>query len=142
MKREDKYPSNKWFQYYQKNPSNRFTGDCVIRAISTALELEWDDVFDGLYLIAKKYHYAMNDEKCFKKYLKSKHCVLIGCPKKPDGTRYTGREFVERIAVKNANYIMNIGTHHIVAVKNRKVYDIWDSSRDKVGKVWVCPTII
>ena len=39
--------------YYQPNPCGRSVGDCVVRAISAALDLDWDDAFDILAKFAK-----------------------------------------------------------------------------------------
>lgn len=39
--------------FKNNNPSNRFVGDCVIRAISEVLDLSWEQVYLGL--MAKGY---------------------------------------------------------------------------------------
>ena len=40
MTRQQKYPETGTFHYHNQNPKNRLTGDCIIRAISRAMELE------------------------------------------------------------------------------------------------------
>lgn len=42
MKRQEKYPETSTFHYYNANPKNRITTDCVIRAITTALEQDYN----------------------------------------------------------------------------------------------------
>ena len=37
-----KYPSTSTFRFYNANPKNRIGGDCVIRAICTALNQSWE----------------------------------------------------------------------------------------------------
>ena len=54
-----------YFNYRQENPKNKSTGDCVIRAIASAMQKDWDTVYDDLYKIGKKYKLMPNDEHCF-----------------------------------------------------------------------------
>ena len=44
MKREQKYPDTESFVFHNQNPHNRFTTDCVIRAISAATEIPYNQV--------------------------------------------------------------------------------------------------
>ena len=44
MRREDKYPDTSTFKYYNANPKNRITTDCVVRAICTALMIPYNQV--------------------------------------------------------------------------------------------------
>lgn len=39
MKRQEKYPETRTFHFHNANPKNRITGDCVTRALCTALEI-------------------------------------------------------------------------------------------------------
>lgn len=41
-KREEKYPDTSVFHYFNANPKNKFGGDCVVRAITTALGQPWE----------------------------------------------------------------------------------------------------
>ena len=44
MKRQEKYPETSMFHYYNANPHNRMTTDCVIRAESVALGIPYEQV--------------------------------------------------------------------------------------------------
>lgn len=70
MKRQDKYPDTDTYHFYNANPHNKFTDDCVIRALSTAMEQSWEDTFNDLCQISLKYGVMPTDTKCFSRYLK------------------------------------------------------------------------
>lgn len=80
--------------------------------------------------------YALNDVKGEAKYLESKGWVKHSQLRKPDGTKYTGKEFCKLVAEKNQRYIANIGGHHAVAIVGGKVNDIWDSTDGCIGNYW------
>lgn len=44
MTRQEKYPDTDVFHYYNANPKNRITGDCLYRAIATACEKPYNEV--------------------------------------------------------------------------------------------------
>lgn len=135
MRREQKYPNTSTFQFYNANPKNRAGGDCVVRAICTALNQSWEQTVRELTEVGIKHGYVLNDKKTYEKYLESKGWTKHKQPKKPDGTKYTGKEFCER-ARTYENYIAHIGGHHMVAIINAKVYDIWDSTDGCIGNYW------
>lgn len=140
MRREDKYPETECFVFDNVNPSNRFTNDCVIRAIAGAAEKPWDEVFDGLCELAKKYHEMPNDRKVYGRYLERNGWVRCGQPRWDDGSKYTGKDFVEMYE-GNTNVVAHIGGHHMVCIKPKdgkyKIHDTWDSSGGCVGVYWM-----
>lgn len=135
--RREKYPDTKTFAYYNANPKNRMGGDCVIRAVCTALEQSWEQTVRELTEVGIKYGFVVNDKNTYSKYLEQKGWVKNKQPKKANGTKYTGEEFCKKIADKNKNYVANIGGHHVVCIKNGKVHDIWDSTDGCIGNYWV-----
>lgn len=146
MKRADKYPETPFFKFYNANPKNRITSDCVIRAISTATEIPYNDVLTELYNLAIKTGYSPTSKQCYGKYLESLGWIKHNQPKKDDNTKYTGQEFINYINEKyyKGNYICHIGGHHITAVLTDKdtghrIYDIWDCSEDCIGNYWTKP---
>ena len=135
MKR--KIPANTaYFTYHDANPKNKCTGDCVIRAISTAMNLTWEEVSENLFKYMMKYKQMMSDPKCYTKYLEDNGWIKCSQPKKVNNTKYTGEEFCDRIASSKYVYICHIGSHHLTVIKDNKVMDTWNCSRDKVGVYW------
>ena len=129
MKRQDKYQNTNTFVYYNANPKNRITDDCVIRALCTAMNEPYETVYKELFEFSLKNGYMLNDGKCFEKFLASKGWIKMAQPRKFDNTKYTGKEFCEEIQQYSMNYpyrmIANIGGHHIVAIVDGRINDIW-----------------
>lgn len=137
--REKKYPNTDTFQFYNANPKGRITGDCTFRAIATALNKPWEDVVMEMAEMSCRTGYAINDKKGIECYLKEKEWIKHPQPKKADNTKYTGKDFCLCIAAKNQRYIANIGGHHIVAISDGKIMDIWDCSNKCIGNYWTKP---
>ena len=143
MKRQDKYPDTDTFHYYNANPKNRFTTDCVIRALCTALEQDYNKTVMELAKMQCETGYDDGDTKLIDKYLNSKGWFKHPQPRKHDNTKYTGEQWCYEVqsvtSVRKSSWdrmIANIGGGHIVAIIKGKVYDIWDSTDKCVGNYW------
>ena len=137
--REQRYPETKTFHYHNQNPKNRITGDCTFRAISLATGLSYNDVVMDMAKMQCKTGYALNDKKGIERYMESIGWVKCKQPRKTDGTKFTGKEWCKELQNmgSTASYIANIGGHHIVCIKEGKVWDIWDSTDGCIGNFWV-----
>jgi hypothetical protein len=49
------------YKYYNANSRGNFVNDCVIRAISVAENMNWEDTYDDLSRIAKKNGILLDD---------------------------------------------------------------------------------
>ena len=136
MRRQDKYQDTAVFHYYNANPKNRITGDCTFRAIATALEQSWETTVMEMAELSCKIGYAINDKKGIERYLECKGWKKHSQPRKANNTKYTGEDFCKKLANKDIRYIAMIGGHHIVAIVNGKVNDIWDSTDRCIGNYW------
>lgn len=146
MKRQDKYPDTSTFHYYNANPKNRMTDDCVIRAISTALEIPYNQVVMEMAELQCKTGYDISSNKGIENYLSIKGWVKHSQPRKSDNTKYTGKEFCQMLSQDilsvGQSIVANIGGHHIVCIKEygvhgfHKVYDTWDSTDGCIGNYW------
>ena len=59
--------------------------------------------------------------------------------RKPDNSKYTGKEFcldIQGSPNPNKKYIATIGRHHIVAIVDGKINDTWDCSNKCIGNYW------
>ena len=149
--RNEKYPDTAVFHYYNRNPRNRITTDCVVRAISTGLDIPYNDVVMEMAQMQCETGYDDGSTQLIDRYLKSKGWIKCKQPRKEDNTKYTGEEFclkiqhpiyAEELDFPDCNWhrmIANIGGHHIVAIIEGQINDIWDSSRGCIGNVWVNP---
>lgn len=151
MKREDKYPETSSFIYFNKNPKNRKTCDCWLRAVSDALDADYNEVLRELCDVQVKTGYELSDSKAIDIYLKSKGWVKCPQPRKSDNTKYTGRDFCDWLSINYkdgelGNLVCNIGGHHMVSIKptwhgdgfncRYKVHDIWNSTGGCIGNYW------
>ena len=142
-----KIPSNTmYFNYRQENPSNKLTGDCVIRAIASALNKSWDEVYDDLCAIGKKYKLMPNDSKCYERYLKANGYVKQKQPRDAFNKKLTGREFCDLLndeyhrglIDESFSVVLSIGSHHLSMIEctlsGFTICDSWDCSYGCVGK--------
>ncbi len=152
-RRRRKHPDTDTFHYHNANPKNKLTTDCVVRALCTGLQLDYTTVVMELAQMQCSTGYDDGDSVLIDKYLKSKGWVKCKQPRKEDNTKYTGKEFCRKLShpiySEELNLysmpfnwhrvICNIGGHHIVAVVEGQVWDIWNSTGGCVGNVWVQP---
>lgn len=120
---------------FNANPKNRKTGDCVIRAISLALNKSWADTYREMTEHCIPKGYMLNYKDGYKSYLKKLGYEMLKMPKRFDNTRYTVKEFADELAEENSIYILSIA-NHVTVIKNKDLYDIWDCSKKSVGNYW------
>ncbi len=154
-RRKTKYPDTASFHWKNENTGGKITGDCVIRAISTATGQTWEETAQGLYEMMLKTHLVLNGKDCYSKYLESNGWTKHTQPRKGDNTKYTGAEFCEWLNDHHdgGNVIAHIGGHHIVAIipvtpegpeaewaePEYKVIDTWNSTKGCIGNYWTKP---
>lgn len=115
------------YKFFNANPNGNKVGDCVIRAIATALDKPWEETYIELCLQG----YIMSDlpssNSVWGNYLKSKgyvrEFVKNDCP-----DCYTIEDFAQECP--NGTYIIGTGTHATV-IKDGTILDIWDCSQEQ-----------
>lgn len=134
MTRQEKYPNTGTFVYYNANPKNRLTDDCIFRAISLATGYDWEEIVKMYYeiVIATGYDGNQTVDKLMDKLGWVKHKQ----PRKPDNTKYTGKEFCRELVDIGERYVANIGGYHMVAIICGRVNDTWDSTDGCIGNYW------
>lgn len=124
------------FVEYNANPKGKKTGDCVIRAISTALNETWEETYRGMLEIAIETGYAISCTENYSEYLKRKGYKKQKMPKKENNKKYTVAEFADTLAKPSTSYIINI-CNHTTLIKNKKLYDLWNCGRKSVLNYWI-----
>lgn len=127
----------KCFKYVNANSKNKTTTDCVIRALALVTDKTWEDVFTSLYEIGLKYRLAMNDKKCYERFLKENGFIKFSQPRHSNNnSKYTGYEFCNTLISNHKPIFANIGAHHVTAIINKKINDTWDCTYNCIGTYW------
>ena len=136
LRRQDKYPDTKWFNWYNANPKGRVTtGDCVVRAISCLTGKDWGTVLLELTQFGIPMGRVYNDEVVYGKYLGALGYQKVGQPvDKRNNLKIKGSRFVEQYT---GPFVAHIGSHHLVYGNQGRIYDTWDSTDRVVWNFWV-----
>lgn len=123
MKSENKQMS---WQYYNPNPKSNLVGDCVIRALTLALDKDWNFVY--LEIAAKGYEMKdmPSSNSIWTAYLKSKSFKAYIIPNEcPDC--YTVKDFCKDNPI--GIFVLATGTHVVTCIDGN-YYDTWDSGKE------------
>ena len=111
------------YSYYNANPYKIRVGDCVIRAISKALNQPWEDTYIDLTIQGYLMKDLLSSNAVWGAYLKSKgftrDIISNDCPE-----CYTIEDFCNEHP--KGTFIIGTGTH-AVCVEDGIIYDTWMS---------------
>lgn len=114
------------FKLYNANPSNKRVGDCVIRAISKALDKPWEEVYVNLCIKGFMMADLPSSNVVWGSYLKqngfTRDVVSNECP-----DCYTVADFCREHPT--GTYVIGTGSH-AVTVKSGCYFDTWDSGHE------------
>jgi len=141
------YPNTDYFTFENVNPKNKRTGDCVVRAISKAMNKPWHEVIDEMIPYMHKYCSLLNEPTLFTRYLEDQGFRRMKQPRKFDNTKYTGKDFVnylnDNYYLENRRIVANIGWHHTTCFvdeddgRGYTCHDIWDPTDKTIGNYWI-----
>ena len=141
MKRQEKYPDTEYFKFYNANEKNKIGGDCVIRAVALACSQTWEQTVRELTEMGIKKGLVLNDKNLYPKYLESKGFTQMSEPRDIyDNTKLSVVRFIKsKLNTRTDKVIVvaNVGSHHVVCIKDNKVHDIWNSSLQTMHKYWI-----
>ena len=136
--RDNRLKSTEFYEYTNPNPFNRIGGDCVIRAICLATGQSWEQTVKELTELGLKKGYICNDQKLYPIYLKEKGFVEMNEPRDVCNRKLSVKDFIiQREGMTIKPIVANVGSHHVAAIVNNKVRDIWNSSTQTMHKYWV-----
>lgn len=108
------------------NPLRKNTGDCVIRAIGTVTDRDWDDTYLDLTVKGFDMKEMPSMNNVWGAYLRdmgfSRHIIPDTCP-----DCYTVEDFTKDHP--RGRYILGTGTH-VIAVIDGNYYDTWESGEE------------
>ena len=109
--------------YQNKNPMNNRVGDCVVRALSTALNQEWEKTYTELCIQGLMFCDLPSSNAVWASYLQhkgfKKKIIPDTCPE-----CYTIKDFCEEHP--QGRFVLGTG-NHAVAVVDGCVFDTWQS---------------
>ena len=114
------------FIYANPNPRKNYTGDCVVRALSIALDKPWDDIFLDLMKEAFIMKDMPSSNVVWGYYLHKNGFRRYNIPDICPGC-ITIRDITENL--NKGVYILGTGTH-VVAVIDGNYYDTGDSGNE------------
>lgn len=120
-----------WIRY-NPNPAGRNVGDCSVRAVSKALEIDWETAYD----LISDAGYNMGDmpssDSVWGAVLRQNGFYRTAIPNYcPDC--YTVRDFCEDHPI--GTYVLGFGGH-VATVKDGDLYDSWNSSNEIPQFYW------
>lgn len=120
------------WMYYNPNPTGRSVGDCAVRAVAKALDVDWETA----YIMICANGFAMGDmpssDSVWGSVLRQNGFYRKSMPNKcPDC--YTVEDFIKDNPV--GVYVVGFGGHTATIIDGI-LYDSWDSSREIPVYVW------
>lgn len=120
------------FIFRNPNPCGSYVGDCVVRALSIGLDMDWYETYIQLAMQGFAMCDMPSSNKVWGELLKSygfhRYIIPDTCP-----DCYTMRDFAGEHF--KGTYIVGTGTH-VVAVIDGNLYDSWDSSDETPIYYW------
>lgn len=142
------------FLYYNPNPSQRYrrdgspiksdhNGDCTVRCITKALDIDWETAYKKLCDEGLKQHRMPDDMDVVKAVLESngfKKGVINQDYIKKHHHRPTVSSAVDDIkttdGLKDKKKFVFQNSHHITTVDDGVIFDTWDTSEECVWSFW------
>lgn len=120
-----------WVEY-NKNPVGRRVGDCSVRAVSVALDVDWETAYVMMAVNGFSMGDMPNSNSVWGAVLRQhgfyRESIPDNCP-----DCYTAEDFAKDHP--NGIYVLGFGDH-VATVVDGDIYDAWDSSKEIPQYVW------
>lgn len=120
--------------HYNPNPSQNLVGDCTIRAISKALDQDWETTYAGLTAMGFMLSDMPSANRVWGRYLRRngfRQYIIDDY----DHDFYTVKDFCKDHP--KGTYILSIlDPGHVVCVVDGNYYDSWDSGNEVPQYYW------
>lgn len=114
------------------NPKNNRVGDCTVRAISLAMDKDWDTVYIGIAICGLKKADIPTSNDVWGAYLRENGFRRFVVEDRCDSC-YTVEDFCEDHP--HGVYVLALQSH-VVAVIDGLYYDTWDSGNEEPIYYW------
>ena len=123
------------FRKFNINPKGKKTTDCVVRALTFALQVPYEQVLKELFDMQIKTGYCLLDKQCYERVLANHGFIKVKQPRHCDNTKYTVGEIDDLTSKRCVISIAN----HLTAAEGGIVYDLWDCRRKTIGNYFIKP---
>ena len=114
------------YEYYNANPKNKKTTDCVVRALVVATGKSYETVLRELVELSLQTGWFIAEKRLEDRFLELNGFIKHKQPRKwYDGSKYDIGEIDELEDCLDKIVIIRC-THHLTVVKDFTLYDIWD----------------
>lgn len=141
--KEEKTPEDtEYYHYFQPNPCGNNIGDCVVRGISGAMNITWNEALEYLSTAGST---TVNSNDVYQRLLEREGFVRHK-PMMQGGHRLSGQAFcneMDHLYHNGERIFAHVGRSHVAAVvldgsdSKYKIFDSWDSSERLIGEYWV-----
>ena len=120
------------YREFNNNPTGRRVGDCAIRAVSLALNKDWESTYLMIALNGLQMGDMPSSNSVWGSVLRQNGFVRVNLPNTcPDC--YTVRDFCEEHP--KGTYVLGL-SGHVVTAKNGDWFDVFDSGDETVLFYW------
>lgn len=120
------------YVYYNPNPAGKIVGDCSVRAVSKALDVDWDAAYIMITCKGFVLHDMPSSDAVWGSVLRDhgfqRDVIPNTCP-----DCYTADDF-SRDHQKGV-YVLGFG-EHVATIVDGNIYDSWDSSKKIAIYFW------
>ena len=120
------------FVEWNSNPAGRRVGDCTVRAIAAALDIDWERAYALLCINGYQMGDLPNSDAVWGSVLRQhgfyRSAVEDSCP-----DCYTAADFAADHP--EGVFVLGFGGH-VATIKDGDLYDAWDSSNEIPQYVW------
>lgn len=120
-----------WVEY-NKNPVGRRVGDCAVRAVSIALDVDWETAYVMMAVNGFSMGDMPNSNSVWGAVLRQhgfyRESIPSTCP-----DCYTAEDFAHDHP--HGIFVLGFGDH-VATVVDGDIYDAWDSSKEIPQYVW------
>lgn len=126
------------YVFYQPNALDpkRKQGDCTVRCICKAEEIDWLDAYDQLCATARKVQAMPNSKKGFELFLKEKSYLYRAISNAKGSKRPTVASFARKH--NEGTYILVVANHY-VCCQDGYYYDSWNCGQKHLYGYWEKP---
>jgi len=123
------------YEYFNNNPAGRKVGDCAVRAVAKALNIDWEKAYAMLAVNGFIMADIMNANNVIASVLRqngfNRKTIDNTCP-----DCFSVKDFCKENP--KGTFVLGTGAHVVTAIDGN-YYDVWDSGDEIITYVWYLP---